>query len=85
MPVIGSRHAGIPELIEDGVSGYLVPERDDAGLAAALERLAAGSDRWPAMGRAGRAKIEREYDIHRLNDRLADLLEHLIRPEERPR
>jgi colanic acid/amylovoran biosynthesis glycosyltransferase len=85
MPVIGSRHAGIPELIEDGVSGYLVPERDDAGLAAALERLAAGFDRWPAMGRAGRAKIEREYDIHRLNDRLADLLEHLIRPEERPR
>jgi hypothetical protein len=33
------------------------------------------------MGRAGRAKVEREYDIHSLNDRLAGLLEHLIRPE----
>jgi hypothetical protein len=33
------------------------------------------------MGRAGRATIEREYDIHRLNDRLAGLLENLIRQE----
>jgi len=85
MPVVGTRHAGIPELIEDGVSGWLVPERDDLALADALARLAAEAQRWPAMGRAGRAKIEREYDIHRLNDRLAGMLETLIRPEARPR
>jgi colanic acid/amylovoran biosynthesis glycosyltransferase len=85
MPVVGTRHAGIPELIEDGVSGWLVPERDEAALAAALTRLAAEPGRWPAMGRAGRAKVEREYDIHRLNDRLADMLQTLIRPETRPR
>lgn len=85
MPVVGSRHAGIPELIDDGVSGWLVPERDEAALAAALARLAAEPERWPAMGRAGRAKVEREYDIHRLNDRLAGMLETLIRPETRSR
>jgi colanic acid/amylovoran biosynthesis glycosyltransferase len=81
MPVVGSRHAGIPELVEDGVSGLLVPERDEQGLADALQRLAGEPGRRAAMGRAGRAKVEREYDIHSLNDRLAGLLEHLIRPE----
>jgi colanic acid/amylovoran biosynthesis glycosyltransferase len=85
MPVVGTRHAGIPELLEDGVSGWLVPERDEAALAAALASLAAEPERWAAMGRAGRAKVEREYDIHRLNDRLAGMLETLIRPEARPR
>ena len=85
MPVVGTRHAGIPELVEDGVSGWLVPERDEAALAAALARLAAEPQRWAAMGLAGRAKVERDYDIHRLNDRFADMLQTLIRPEARPR
>jgi colanic acid/amylovoran biosynthesis glycosyltransferase len=85
MPVVGTRHAGIPELIDDGVSGWLVPERDEAALAAAFTRLAAAPERWPAMGRAGREKIEREYDVHRLNDRLTGMLETLIRPETGPR
>ena len=85
LPVVGTRHAGIPELIEDGVSGFLVPERDDAALAGALEQLAREPARWAAMGRAGRARIERDYDIGQLNDRLAGLLENLIRPEARTR
>ena len=84
MPVVGTRHAGIRELVEDGVSGWLVPERDEAALAAALARLAAEPERWAAMGRAGRAKVEREYDIHRLNDRFAGMLQTLIRPEATP-
>ncbi|HEX6668503.1 MAG TPA: glycosyltransferase [Gemmatimonadales bacterium] len=85
MPVVGTRHAGIPELVEDGVSGYLVPERDEAALADALARLAAAPERWPHMGRAGRARVERDYDIDPLNDRLAGMLETLIPPEARPR
>jgi colanic acid/amylovoran biosynthesis glycosyltransferase len=85
MPVVATHHAGIPELVEDGVSGYLVPERDPIALAGALQRLANIPGQWAAMGRAGRAKVESDYDIHRLNDRLAGLLEHLIRPEARPR
>jgi colanic acid/amylovoran biosynthesis glycosyltransferase len=85
LPVVGTRHAGIPELIEDGVSGFLVPERDETALAGALQRLADEPGRWAAMGRAGRAKIELEYDIDRLNDRLTGLLENLIRPEARSR
>ncbi|CAN5904308.1 colanic acid biosynthesis glycosyltransferase WcaL [soil metagenome] len=85
LPVVGTRHAGIPELVEDGVSGLLVPERDEKALADALERLAGEPARWAAMGRAGRRTIEAHYDIDSLNDRLAGLLEGLIRPEARSR
>jgi colanic acid/amylovoran biosynthesis glycosyltransferase len=85
MPVVATRHAGIPELVEDGVSGFLVPERDPGALASALSSLARAPERWVAMGRAGRARIEREYDIEMLNDRLADLFAHVSRmqPGER--
>lgn len=33
LPVIATHHGGIPELVEDGVSGYLVPERDSQAIA----------------------------------------------------
>jgi len=74
MPVVSTRHSGIPELVEDGVSGQLVPERDVDALAAALESLAARPERWPAMGQAGRRRVEREFDLGLQNERLARLL-----------
>ncbi len=77
MPVVATRHAGIPELVEDGISGFLVAERDAGALASALSGLARAPERWVAMGRAGRARIERDYDIEVLNDHLADLFGHL--------
>ena len=73
-----TRHSGIPELIEDGVSGILVPERDSSALAASAPSpgrcIPTGG---PRCGVKGRAKIEREYDIDRLNDRFAGLLDGL--------
>jgi colanic acid/amylovoran biosynthesis glycosyltransferase len=63
MPVVAPRIMGIPELIEDGVSGLLVsPGRADA-LADAIATLAARSDQWPAMGQAGRARISERFEI----------------------
>jgi colanic acid/amylovoran biosynthesis glycosyltransferase len=74
LPVVATRHAGIPELVEDGVSGWLVPERNAEALAGALERLYRHPETWRRMGAAGRAVVERDYDIRRLNDRLEQLL-----------
>ena len=70
MPVISTWHSGIPELIEHGVSGLLVPERDAAALAASLEDLLDHPERWPMLQEAARRKIEEEFDSERLNDDL---------------
>ena len=83
VPVVGTRHGGIPELITDGVEGRLVPERDAAALGAALADLVRSSDSWAALGAAGRRRVERDYDIDKLNDRLLDVYERLVRTPER--
>ncbi|MCU0620601.1 MAG: glycosyltransferase, partial [Gemmatimonadales bacterium] len=70
LPVVATLHSGIPELVEHGVSGYLVPEREPAAIAAAVERLVSERARWAEMGAAGRRVVERDYDIEVLNDRL---------------
>jgi colanic acid/amylovoran biosynthesis glycosyltransferase len=61
--VLGTRHGGIPEIIDDGSTGYLVPERDVAALSARLAELLADRALCEQLGRAGRAKMEREYDV----------------------
>jgi glycosyltransferase involved in cell wall biosynthesis len=63
MPVVSTLHAGVPEIVEHGVSGYLAPEGDAAAFAALLARLLGEPERWPAMGGAGRRRIEAEFDL----------------------
>jgi colanic acid/amylovoran biosynthesis glycosyltransferase len=73
LPVLSTYHSGIPELVQDGESGFLVPERDVDALAERLGYLVKHQEIWPDMGRAGRDYIERYYDINKLNDRLVQL------------
>jgi colanic acid/amylovoran biosynthesis glycosyltransferase len=71
LPVVSTHIAGIPELVSNGQSGFLVqPGRADA-LRDALERvLDASPDERAAMGHAGRAKVEGEFAIDRVAERL---------------
>ncbi|HEX5633749.1 MAG TPA: glycosyltransferase, partial [Gemmatimonadales bacterium] len=78
LPVVATRHSGIPELVIDGETGRLVPERDDEALACAVRDLLAERGRWGTYAAEGRAHVEREYDIERLNDRLVKLLRGMI-------
>ncbi|WP_020619915.1 glycosyltransferase [Paenibacillus daejeonensis] len=81
LPIVSTWHSGIPELVEDGASGYLVPERDEQGLAHKLKLLMDNRHQWPEMSRRGREIVEQSYDIHRLNERLEDIfLQLLIQP-----
>lgn len=63
LPVVSTRHAGIPEQVAHGETGLLADERDVETLAAHLVRLAASPDERSAMGAAGRAKMQAEYSI----------------------
>jgi colanic acid/amylovoran biosynthesis glycosyltransferase len=73
LPVISTFHSGIPELVEDGVSGLLVPERDVEALAAAITAMLTTPQKWGEVGRAGRRKIEAEFDGRTLSRRLLEL------------
>ena len=72
LPVISTRHSGIPELVEDGVSGFLVPERDIEGLVSKCEYLISHPQLWAEMGRAGRRFIEEHCDNTKLNRKLVE-------------
>jgi colanic acid/amylovoran biosynthesis glycosyltransferase len=81
VPVVSTRHGGIPEAVAAD-AGILVPERDDAALTAALVDLVDHPERWPAMGRAGRAHVERRFA---LADRVRDVEQlYAVLLEQRP-
>jgi glycosyltransferase involved in cell wall biosynthesis len=62
-PAITTAISGIPELIEDGVTGLLVPQADAAALGAALLRVYRDPAAALAMARRGRTHVEREFDL----------------------
>lgn len=73
VPVVATRIAGIPELVEDGVSGRLVPPGDAEALGAALRSLLDDADLRARMGAAGRQKVTDDFDIRTEARRLSQL------------
>jgi glycosyltransferase involved in cell wall biosynthesis len=65
MPVVSSTSGAIPELVDDGLNGILVPPADDESLAAALRCLLLDPDRRRLLGDAARRKVEERFDIER--------------------
>ncbi|WP_256081173.1 TIGR03088 family PEP-CTERM/XrtA system glycosyltransferase [Massilia sp. YIM B04103] len=63
LPVVGTRVGGIPEVIEEGVTGLLVPPSDPAAMAAALEQYVAASELAVRHGAAGRERVLRKYGM----------------------
>ncbi|NOZ24164.1 MAG: colanic acid biosynthesis glycosyltransferase WcaL [Planctomycetes bacterium] len=78
LPVLSTRHAGIPECIEHGKSGLLVPEKDVDALADVMMELIEAPERWEEMGRAGRRRIEEEFNATRQAERLVDIYREVI-------
>ena len=74
MPVISTRHSGIPELVDDGVSGDLVEERAVDQLAGSMQRFLDRPGRAAEMGRAGRNTIESRFNNNVLHPRLLEML-----------
>lgn len=71
VPCLSTVHSGIPELIQDGQSGWLVPERDVDALAEKLARIQRGEYDLPAIARSARATVEDRFNQSRLHDQLA--------------
>jgi glycosyltransferase involved in cell wall biosynthesis len=69
LPVVATRHAGIPEVVLDGSTGLLVEEGDVAGMAAAIERLLRDPVLCGHLGEAGRNRVAAAFTLdHHLQD-----------------
>lgn len=78
LPSIATFHTGIPELVEDGVSGLLVHERDVEALADKIRGLIDAPALAARLSTAGREKVEGEHDNAKQIGRLVDLYDALV-------
>jgi glycosyltransferase involved in cell wall biosynthesis len=74
-PTIGTRIGGIPETIEDGITGLVVPPADVAALAGALERILTDRELAKRMGQAGQARVRRLFSMGKMVSSLETLYE----------
>lgn len=70
VPVIGTDHADISFVVEDGLTGWLAPERDPSAVADLLSSVVAG-DQLPRAGRNARQRAQQRFDLPRLHGTLA--------------
>jgi glycosyltransferase involved in cell wall biosynthesis len=77
VPLVASRIGGIPEVVEDGVTGLLVPPQDPTALAAAIERVLADPAAAAARARAARKRCEERFSRETSIGRLLALYDEL--------
>lgn len=75
---IATNVGGIPEVLEDGVNGILVPPNDVGALAEAIARMASEPELCRKLGRGGYEFVKREYPWQKSLDMMAELYERLI-------
>ena len=78
LPCISTTEGGIPGIIEDGQTGYLVPKHDAQALAEKMQILLFDTDLRCNMGKNGRDKFEREFTLDRFEKRMCGILEELV-------
>ena len=78
VPAVCTAVGGLPEMIEEGVTGRLVPPRDPAALAAAIVDVLRDPERTREMGRAARARLERCFTLDRSARRTEELLAEAV-------
>jgi glycosyltransferase involved in cell wall biosynthesis len=77
-PVVATRVGGVPDVVRDGVDGFLVEPGDVDALADRLARLAADRGLAKRMGEAGRARVLERYSVKRLVGDVDDLYRRLL-------
>jgi L-malate glycosyltransferase len=77
-PIVATRAGGIPEAVEDGVTGRVVPPRDPAALARALLELLDDPARQEALGRAGRRRFEERFTADRMVENTLSVYAELL-------
>ena len=79
VPVVSTRHSGIPELVRHEENGLLAAERDEVDLSAQMLRMADEPDQRRTMVLRARETVERRFDKRKLHDELLGLVNGLVR------
>jgi glycosyltransferase involved in cell wall biosynthesis len=79
LPVVVTPVGAMPEIVQDGVNGFIVPVGNDAALAAALTNAIDGSKESLNLGRRGRELIEAQYSIDSVSQAYLDLFSKLVK------
>jgi glycosyltransferase involved in cell wall biosynthesis len=78
LPVVSTFEGGIPDVVEDGVTGFLVPQCDAEALADKLEILIKDKALRQKMGEAGRIKYENEFTLEIFENRLVEIINTVV-------
>ena len=78
LAVVSTREGGIPDEVDDGVTGILCDKGDPSGLADAIGRLLDRPDVCRAMGEAGRSRYERMFTNKAFEQRFVDILKQYV-------
>ncbi len=78
LPVVATEVGGVPDLVENGKTGLLVPPKDPGALSAAMDTLLGDADRRREMGRLGREAVYPKYSDVALMDRMDRLYSSLL-------
>lgn len=78
IPVVSTFEGAIPDIVEDGVTGFLVPQKDVVALADKIEVLIKDPELRKKMGSAGRKKYEREFSLQKFEKRMVEILEDVV-------
>jgi glycosyltransferase involved in cell wall biosynthesis len=84
LPVVATRWRGIPDVVDDGGTGLLVPIRDPGALAGALERLIDDPELRRTLGRNGRRKYLEQYTIEKHLERMKEFIHVVASTEQVP-
>lgn len=79
LATVSTNVAGVPEIIDDGKTGFLVPPEDPLALADVLEQLLTNPQMTIDMGREARIKAEQQFDLHRNVGQLAEWFAESVR------
>jgi glycosyltransferase involved in cell wall biosynthesis len=74
LPVVATRHGGIPEIVLDGTTGLLVEEGDVAAMSLAIAQLADDPALAARLGRAGRNRCHAHFTVERHLESLMELI-----------
>jgi len=77
-PVVATRVGGLPDVIENGETGYLVPPEQSPALAAAVLKLMSNPQRAEQMGRAAQLSVKERFPLNRLVCDMENLYEELL-------